>query len=129
MVVLADRSTLTVRTYEPTDRSPLVSFREVTDRPSAQALRGKLLYIAVEHRRSLGPDEYWPDELIGASVELVDGTAVGCVVDVETGIGQDRLVLAAGERRIAVPLVAELVPMVDIEGGRVVIDPPTGLMD
>ena len=47
--------------------------------------------------------------------------------------GQDLLVVAgAGQRagtEIMVPFVAPIVPEVDLRAGRLVIDPPAGLLD
>jgi len=47
--------------------------------------------------------------------------------------GQDMLVIqpAPGPRRdpILVPFVAAIVPEVDVKAGRLVIDPPEGLLD
>jgi 16S rRNA processing protein RimM len=48
--------------------------------------------------------------------------------------GQDLLVIRpardrAGSGQILVPFVAALVPEVDVAAGRLVIDPPDGLLD
>jgi len=47
--------------------------------------------------------------------------------------GQDLLVVAgAGSRagaEIMIPFVTEIVPEVDVPGGRLVVDPPAGLLD
>jgi 16S rRNA processing protein RimM len=57
---------------------------------------------------------------------------VGTVADVRHH-GQDLLVIAGdGPRQgaeILVPFVAALVPEVDVPGGRLVIDPPPGLLE
>jgi len=62
----------------------------------------------------------------------VDGEPVGKVADV-LHHGQDLLVIAGdGDRsgaEILVPFVAQLVPEVDVAAGRLVIDPPPGLLD
>lgn len=42
---------------------------------------------------------------------------------------QDALVVTEeGGQRTLVPFVAEIVPVVDVAGGRVVLDPPRGLL-
>jgi 16S rRNA processing protein RimM len=46
--------------------------------------------------------------------------------------GQDLLVIRPdrpGAEEVLVPFVAALVPEVDVKGGRLVIDPPPGLLD
>jgi 16S rRNA processing protein RimM len=60
----------------------------------------------------------------------VDGVEVGEVSALESRPAQDLLVLRLTDGREAlVPFVAAIVPEVDIEGGRIVLDPPPGLLD
>lgn len=69
-------------------------------------------------------------DLTGLAVELPDGTPVGQVVGVLEGVGSDLLVMrdTRGNEHL-VPLAPEITRLVDPEGGRVVIDPPPGLID
>jgi len=129
VVELSDGTTLTVAAFKTTDRLPLVTFEEAPDRDAAERLRGQELFIPAEKRRPLEEDEFWPDELVGSEVVGPDGQRIGQVVDVEVGVGQDRLAVDLGGRTISVPFVREIVPEVDVEGRRVVIDPPPGLID
>lgn len=128
-LLLADRSLLTVVRYEPTDRSPLVTFAEIGDRTTAESYRGTPLYIEVSQRRPLEADEFWPDELVGCEVIDLAGDVVGVVTDVEIGGAQDRLVIGDGDRSITVPLVPALVPEVDPVGRRVIVDLPPGFKE
>ena len=56
----------------------------------------------------------------------VSGEPVGRVADVEHH-GQDLLVIEPGG--VLVPFVAAIVPEVDVAAGRLVIDPPPGLLE
>ena len=63
-------------------------------------------------------------------MELVDGTAVGTVREISHGPGGELLVVARPDLPDAlVPFVRAIVPTVDLEGGRVVLTPPDGLLD
>ena len=63
-------------------------------------------------------------------MELADGTAVGTVREIVHGPGGELLVVARPDGPDAlVPFVREIVPTVDLEGGRVVLTPPEGLLD
>ena len=60
----------------------------------------------------------------------VGGLQVGEVTALESRPAQDLLVLRLTDGREAlVPFVAAIVPEVDIAGGRVVLDPPPGLLN
>lgn len=111
----------------------LLSFDGITDRTRAAELRGTLLVVDSADLDDIAdPDEFRDHQLIGLSVIGPGGEHVGQVVDV-LHHGQDLLVIAgAGVRagsEIMVPFVAQLVPEVDVQAGRMVIDPPVGLLD
>jgi 16S rRNA processing protein RimM len=61
----------------------------------------------------------------------VGGEPVGVVTDVRHH-GQDLLVIESatgGHDELLVPFVAAIVPEVDVAAGRLVIDPPPGLLE
>lgn len=128
-LALADGTSLTVAAYQATDRLPLLTFEEITGRDQAERLRGRELLIPIEARRPLSEGEYWPDELVGMDVVTSSGELLGKVAEVEIGVGQDRLVVSAGHQSIAVPFVAALVPEIDPQGRRILVDLPPGLID
>lgn len=109
----------------------LVKFVEVADRTAAEALRG--VELVVEAEASDEEDAWYPHELRGLRAELTDGTVVGEVVGLEHLPAHDALALkeslpGGGTARTLVPLVKAMVPVVDVAGGRVVLDPPGGLL-
>lgn len=124
-------STLTVATVRPHSGRLLVTFAEAPDRTAAEALRGtRLLVDARALPPTADPDEFHVHELEGLRAELADGTVVGTVREVVHGPGGELLVLARPDLPDAlVPFVRQIVPTVDVEGGRVVLDPPEGLLD
>ena len=108
----------------------LVRFDGVADRNAAEALRGTNL--VVDSQTSLAGDEgdYWDHDLVGLTVVDLRGTVVGVVTEVLHPPGPAVLAVdrgVAGE--VLVPFVTEIVPTVDMSAGRVVIDPPEGLLD
>lgn len=106
-----------------------VRFEGIVDREAAEVLRGEVLTVDAGARRDLDEDEFWPDELVGMAVVTVTGVRLGVVVDVVTGLAQDRLVIEAGERRVEIPFVRVLVPEVSRNARQVVVDPPGDLFD
>lgn len=104
-----------------------VTFAEASDRDAAEALRGVELVIDAE--ASDEDDAWYPHELEGLRAERPDGTPVGVVEGLEYLPAHDLLVVREPGGEVArIPFVAALVPVVDVAGGRVVIDPPYGLL-
>lgn len=129
----AERGPLTVAAARWHSGRLLVAFEGCRDRDTAEALRDTLLQIDSADLEPLGdPDEFYDHDLIGLRVVTVAGEDVGTVADV-LHHGQDLLVVdGAGTRsgaEIMIPFVAPLVPEVSLGSGKLVIDPPPGLLD
>jgi 16S rRNA processing protein RimM len=63
-------------------------------------------------------------------VVTVAGVAVGTVREVLHGAGGELLVIdREGGGETLVPFVQQIVPEVDVPGGRIVLDPPPGLLE
>jgi 16S rRNA processing protein RimM len=75
------------------------------------------------------PDAWYEHELVGLRVEDPAGQQLGEVVKLDHLPHQDLLTVrrADGEDRL-VPFVTAIVPVVDVPGGRVVVDAPPGLI-
>jgi 16S rRNA processing protein RimM len=104
-----------------------VTFAQVSDRSAAEALGG--VEIVAEEDETDEEDAWYPHELAGLRAEHVDGTFLGEIVGLEHLPAHDVLVLRepSGTRTL-VPFVREIVPVVDVAGGRVVLNPPGGLL-
>lgn len=109
----------------------LVRFDGVPDRTAAEGLRGVRLFVDVDpDERPDDPEEFYDHQLTGLSAVTTDDTPLGEVSEVVHLPGHDLLAIRTpGEGEILVPFVAQIVPEVDLAAGRVVIDPPDGLLD
>jgi 16S rRNA processing protein RimM len=126
-----DGSTLTVRAIRWHGSRLLVRFAELRDRTAAEAARGWVLHAAVAADEAPDdPDEFYDHQLVGLAVETTTGQPVGELAAVLHGPGQDLLSVRAPDgREILVPFVAALVQIVDVPGGRVVVEDRPGLLD
>ena len=103
----------------------------IDDRNQAEALRGLRLYLSREALPPPAEEEYYHADLIGLAAALADGTVIGHVRSVH-GFGAGDMLeigLPGGQQPVMVPFTRAVVPVVDIEGGRLVLDPPEGLLD
>ncbi|HEV2242512.1 MAG TPA: ribosome maturation factor RimM [Streptosporangiaceae bacterium] len=132
----AARGPLTVSASRWHSGRLLVTFAGYADRDQAEDLRGTLLHIdSSAVGPAADPEEFHDYQLIGLDVLTRAGKPVGVVTDV-LHQGQDLLVIrppedgAAGEQgEVLVPFVGAIVPEVDVAAGRLVIDPPPGLLE
>jgi 16S rRNA processing protein RimM len=121
-VLSTDRGDVTVaRSSRHNDRW-IVAFDEIDGRDEAERWRGTVLRAEPVEGEPAGDDVLWVHRLVGASVETTDGTEVGAVVAVQANPASDLLELEGGT---LVPVVF----VVDHDVGRVVIDPPDGLLE
>ena len=98
----------------------------VEDRDAAQALRGVRLTIA---RAALpepeDAEEFYQADLIGLAAEDPTGRPLGTVAAVENyGAGDFLEIQPPQGAPLLVPFTKVVVPLIDLEGGRVVVDPP-----
>jgi 16S rRNA processing protein RimM len=128
---------------EPLERGPLtverarwhagrllVGFRSVSDRSAAEELRGTMLVVDSATSGHTGDaDDFWDHDLIGLLAETADGRSLGPVTDVLHPPGPDLLSIDVEGQDVLVPFVAAIVPVVDVAAGRIVVDPPEGLLD
>ncbi len=105
-----------------------VTFAEVGDRTAAEALQG--VELVIDPVGDEEEDAWYPYELAGLRAEHVDGRPLGTIAGLEHLPAHDVLVLVeeGSGARTLVPFVRAIVPVVDVAGGRVVLDPPGGLL-
>jgi 16S rRNA processing protein RimM len=123
-VLFAGDRELVIDAARPHQGRMLVHFEGVDDRTDAERLLGAELTAdpLAAPVSGLDDDELWVHEVVGVEVVLRDGAPVGRVVAVEANPAHDLLVLDGGA----------LVPMVFVveqRDGRLVIDPPDGLLE
>jgi 16S rRNA processing protein RimM len=97
----------------------------VTDRDGAEALRGVELHVPREALPEAEDDDYYHADLIGLAVEDADGVAIGSVAALHNfGAGEILEVALPGGDNLMLPFTREVVPEIDIAGGRIVVAPP-----
>jgi 16S rRNA processing protein RimM len=106
----------------------LIKFEGIDDRDAAALLKGPLYVLSAE-MRSLGEGEYWAHDLAGLSALDPAGQPLGTVTRVIPGAAQDLLEIQTPVGLRLAPLVADIVTEVDVEAGRVTLNPPAGLLD
>jgi 16S rRNA processing protein RimM len=117
-VLSSDAGDLTVAAARPHQRRWIVAFEGHAGREAADRLRG----LALRAEPLEDPDALWVHDLVGSEVVTVEGEVAGRCVAVVANPASDLLELDGG------PLVP-VVFVVERRPGRVVIDPPEGLLE
>lgn len=110
----------------------ILKFAEIGDRNQAESLIGHTLLIPKTDRLPLEPGEYHIADLLGLIVyDHLSGDRLGVVTDFYSA-GNDLLAVTldrAPDKPVLIPFVDAIVPVVDIDGDRLEIQPPPGLLD
>ena len=107
-----------------------VHFEGIEDRDAAEALRGTRILVARTALPEPEEEEIYVADLIGCIVIDLEGRELGQVRAVHNWGAHELLALALADGEEAlVPMVEGIVTEVDVEGRRIVCDPPEGLLD
>ena len=102
----------------------------VEDRDQAEALRGLRLHLPRAALPQTEAEEYYHADLIGLEAVLGDGTPVGRVRAIyDFGAGDTLELTRPGASPVMVPFTRAVVPSIELAAGRLVLDPPPGLLD
>lgn len=107
-----------------------VRIQGVETKEQADALSGVKLYAPRDALPELPDDEFYHTDLIGLAVFDTGGAELGRVSAVNNhGAGDFIEVDGPGLKTTAlVPFTLEAVPTVDLKSGRIIIDPPEGVL-
>jgi 16S rRNA processing protein RimM len=119
-----DSRSIRISAVRPHKGRLLIRIEGVEDADVAQAYAGALLY-APRAAIALETGEYLEDDLVDCAVLGTNDTPYGTVERVEHYPASDMLIVAGR----MVPMVAAIVVEIDLDRGRIVIDPPAGLFE
>ena len=119
----AGKVILTPARSRPVKGGFAVVAKEVKTREQAESLKSTKLYVPRSVLPETDEDEFYYSDLIGLRVETLDGEDKGRIKAVHDFGGGDVLeIQMRGQKDWYHPFTKEAVPMVDVKGGRVVIE-------
>ena len=118
----------TIEAMRPAKGHLVARLAGVSDRDAAARLTNVELYVPRERLPATEHDEFYHADLIGLAAVDAGGAALGTVVAVHNFGAGDLLEIkpAGGNTTVMMPFTETTVPVVDLAGGRIVIDPPHG---
>ena len=120
---------LRVRSVRAGQRGLLVSFGGVESREDADRLRGRYLVSPVAELAGLEEGELFYHQLLGMRVLTSQGRDLGIVREVYELEPAHLLEVRGGGGSVLIPFSRQVVREVDSAAGRIVVDPPEGLLD
>ena len=121
-------ATFEIESLRPAKNHWVAQLRGVRDRNKAERLANTKLYVPRDRLPAAETDEFYHADLIGLAAVTADGRQLGTVVAIhDFGAGDILELRQEGKREtVMLPFTSATVPVVDIAGGRIVIDPPVG---
>src|SRR5262249_50770831 len=97
----------------------LLQLEGITDRTSAEGLRGLRLWIPVAELASLPADQFYLHDVLGLRVQHINGQRLGTVADVITTGAHDLFVVrdTHSGAEVLLPVVKAFVKSIDLAGG------------
>lgn len=122
-------ATIEIEALRPAKSHLVARLAGVRDRTAAERLANVRLFVPRDRLPAPEADEFYHADLIGLAAVAIDGRPLGTVVAIHDFGAGDILELRPDGRRdtVMLPFTTTTVPVVDIAGGRIVIDPPDGV--
>lgn len=128
IVYLEDGRSLTIATSRPHKDRVLVTFSEVTDRESAEALRGAVLVVPESSSPRLAEGSWWDHQLVGCSVVTERGSELGQLRQVIHTAANDVWSAVDGSGvETLIPVLHDVLVSVDTDARKIVVREIPGL--
>lgn len=123
---------VTVAAIRPQKGTFIISFEEFTNINDVEKFKGSYLAIDASQQEELEEDAFYYHQIIGLSVETLDGKKIGTVKEIlELGSNDVWVVkrVENGKKDALIPYIDDVVKSVDIAQGKVIIDLMEGLIE
>lgn len=127
--VTEPRVEVEVEDGRPYKKGFLVRLVGVEDRGAAEALVTRYVLVPKEALGEPEEGEVFYHQLLGLTVTTTDGAVVGQVREVYETEPRHLLEVKGADRVHLIPFSRQIVRTLDLDAGRLVIDPPEGLLD
>jgi 16S rRNA processing protein RimM len=107
-------------------------FAEVNDRTAAERLVNRELFVPrAQLPEPADAEEFYHADLIGLTAVDGAGETLGTVVAIQNFGAGDLIELKppVGSETLLLPFTKAVVPVIDMAAGRIVVNPPDGLLD
>lgn len=108
----------------------ILKLKGIDDINDAERYRNKTLTVPREEMGELPEGTYYICDLLGCSVETVEGRLLGKVCDIiKTGSNDVYVVEDDNKKQVLIPVIDDVVKSVDLENRNILVQPLKGLID
>lgn len=126
--VYINRQPMTVDSTEWHKGKAIIKLRTVDSVEQAQTLRGQVVEIPRSQLHLLPEGQYYQFELIGLEVWTTGGELLGNITEILTATSNDNYVVSGARGEVLIPAIEDVVKSIDLDAGRILIEPITGLL-
>lgn len=123
------RGIFELESSRPHKRQMLIKLRGINGIGDAQPWVGCALGVAEKALPELAPGEYYHYQAIGLEVFDTRGQRIGIVARTWTTPAGELYVVMGESKELLIPAVKEIIEHVDLATGKMIINPPQGLLD
>ena len=118
---------------QPGKETFIISLRGISDRNRAEQLKKYKILVKTNQLPKLKKEEFHLLELVNLQVKIKEDEelkVIGKVINLENEKNNLLVIkLFKNEKKVLIPFVQEIVPLVDIKNNFIVVNPPKGLLD
>ena len=117
---------------QPGKETFIIKFQGINNRNNAEQLKKYKILVKTDKLPKLRKEEYHLLELINLQVKTVENNEliIGKVTNLENEKNNLLVIeLFKNQKKVLIPFVKEIVPVVDIKNNFLIINPPKGLLD
>lgn len=107
----------------------VVKFEDIDTLEQAQYIKGKLLFLPIEHLPQLNDDQFYYHELIGFKVNDKHMGMLGIVKNIYTLPNQDLIAMHYKDKEVLIPVNDAVIVRIDRYKKELVVEMPQGLLD
>ncbi len=123
------RAQFDLESSRPHKRQILLKLRGINSIGEAEKWVGFGLAVAEESLPRLAPGEYFHYQVVGLDVFDIHGRHIGVVARTWATPAGELYVVSGKSKEHLIPAVREIIDEVDLASGKLIINPPSGLLD
>ena len=118
---------------QPGKETFIIKFEGITTRNNAEQLKNYKILVETNKLPKLKKEEFHLLELINLQVKILENDElkiIGKVINLENEKNNLLVIeLLNNQKKVLIPFVKEIVPLVDIKNNYLIINPPNGLLE